>query len=92
MKPMELRLTRDEYKVFKLEVFRQHIYQMVRRLKFENYREDKREEKRQDREEHLMNRNQANFKKKRKSKKLTTEQNEAAAAAEVDKGLKRTKK
>ena len=45
MDPSDLRETRDEYKAFDLDVFRGHIYQECRLLRFYNHLEQKREEK-----------------------------------------------
>ena len=39
------RLTRDEYKVFTIEVFRRRFYQAIRYQKFVNYLEDQRKRK-----------------------------------------------
>ena len=57
MKPKQFWRTRPEYQAYSLKIFREHIYQQVRRFKFENYLEDKRLEKEKEREEHLKNRN-----------------------------------
>ena len=68
MKPIDLRNTRPEYKVFTLDKFRQRIYQQERREKFENYLEDKRDEKAKERQAHLQNRNKPGFPKRRRRK------------------------
>ena len=57
MKPKKLRKTRREYELFPLDIFRQRIYQQVRRQKFENYLEKKRQEKEEDRKAYLANNN-----------------------------------
>ena len=56
-KPCELRRKRQVYRQFELAVFRQRIYQQVRREKFENHLEEQREKKRKARQEHLQSRN-----------------------------------
>ena len=43
MKPSQLRLTRDEYKEFGLEEFRQHVYQENRRRRFCNWLNERRQ-------------------------------------------------
>jgi hypothetical protein len=42
MKPLQLKLTRDEYKPYSTKVFKHRIYQEVRREKFINYLEQRR--------------------------------------------------
>ena len=44
--PMELHKSREEYKKYKLDIFRQRIYQEVRRSKYIHYLDKKRTEKR----------------------------------------------
>ncbi|CAJ1951065.1 unnamed protein product [Cylindrotheca closterium] len=45
MTPKKLQATRDEYKEFPLKIFRQHMYQEIRRCKFCNHLHDRREAK-----------------------------------------------
>jgi hypothetical protein len=42
MKPLQLQMTRDEYKPYSAKVFKHRIYQEVRRKKFINYLEERR--------------------------------------------------
>jgi hypothetical protein len=49
MSPMALKATRQEYQDFDLDIFRQHIYQEVRRQKFIYFLNVKRAEKQKDR-------------------------------------------
>lgn len=51
LSPMELWNTRPEYKLFDLTTFRQRIYQEIRRNKFNNWCEVKREQKEGERAE-----------------------------------------
>ena len=42
MAPRQLQLTNESYQMFELSIFRQHIYQEVRRSKFINYLNERR--------------------------------------------------
>ena len=54
--PKRLWNARPEYKEFELKVFTQRIYQEIRRNKFNNWREQKREEKSKAHAEHRQDR------------------------------------
>jgi hypothetical protein len=43
MKPLQLQMTRDEYKPYTHTVFKHRIYQEVRRVKFINYLQERRD-------------------------------------------------
>lgn len=57
MKPQALQASRHEYQVFDSKVFRDHIYQEIRRNKFMNYLNDKREMEAEAQAERLKNMN-----------------------------------
>ena len=69
MKPKELRQTRPECVECSLKVFREHIYQQVRRFKFELYLEEKRTEHEEQRKTTLQNRNHKFSKRRRISRR-----------------------
>jgi len=85
--PRQLRRTRREYKAFKLRVFRNHIYQEIRLIRFKNYLNNKRDEKEANNRERWKK--QAN---KREKKRLEEKKAERKAAEKAKKEEETAKK
>jgi hypothetical protein len=100
MTPSKLRLTRPEYKEFKLEVFKQRIYQEIRHQKFVNFLEWKRTEKRRIFLEEKAKKKEKEYKQQMKEELKAEKEREAAKKKKparkkqkvADKGGKSVKK